>query len=392
MVKKVGKALLAGLIALVIAAFVGVFFVVPGPLINTAAQVGPGLAFAHVDGRDVVIFSYRDTGYSGLSFFLPGSLDPHVTAIDISTGETVWDRSVDDDVSEATTLAAGRDYAYLLGTVELLVIDLKDGSVVARTADIAGLEDFEVFHAEIFYSAAQQAIMLLPADGRVRAIAIDSLTAVEVDDRTQSTWECILDRMGEPYYSPVPDPVLSDRASSDADALGFGLSSGAAPGTPGKRLIRTDPDGTSVTVGDQSFVAPGFVAESTHNEPRPGACPTAAWSDEVFPQGESRADPLGVESGFAVVEHDASARDDARAISVVDTDDGALLSTNPAEGGMTHARRSPVGGAALIVDRYLPGVLPSVSVPVTSVLLLVSPEGSMHEVVIAKHGWFGMPW
>ncbi|MDQ0615469.1 hypothetical protein QF046_003110 [Microbacterium sp. W4I4] len=392
MVKKGLKVLLTALASLAVVAFVAVFAVVPGPLINTAARVGPGLAFAQVDGRDVVIFAYVDSGYSGLPFFLPGALDTRVAAIDVDTGASVWDRSLGNGSMEATTLAAGRDYAYLLDSFELTVVDLEDGSVIARSGDIDGLEDLDVFQSEIFYSDSRRAIMLRPDDGRVRAIAIDSLTAVVVDDRTRSTWECVLDRMGHAYFSAVPDPVLSERTHTDAGELGFGVPAGSAPGTPGERLSRPGADGSPSTVGTEAFVAPGFVAESTHNEPLAGACPDAAWADDVFPEGESRAVALGTDSGYAVIEHDASARDDARAISVVDAVDGALLGTNPAEGGTTHARRGPDGGSVLIVDRYLPGVLPSLSVPVTSVVLLVSPEGSMREVVIAKHGWFGMPW
>ncbi|MGV2982718.1 PA2928 family protein [Microbacterium sp. AGC85] len=373
-------------------AFLAVFFVIPGPLISTAAEVGQGIAFAEVDGRDVAIVSYADHGYGGFSFFLPWQQHARVVAIDLATGESVWDRGVSDTADVPAVLAAGDEYAYLRDAIDLIVIDLTDGSVVARAADIAGLGDFEAFQAEIIHSPRENAIMLRPESGRVRAIMLDTLVAVEVDSRTDATWGCVLERGGQAYFTAVPEPVLIDRVPTDDGSLGFGLPAGAAPGTPGKLLSRGDEEGTSVAVGSQTFVAGGFVAESVMNEPQVGACPTAQWHDDVFPGGESTPAPLGEAPGFAVVEHDASARDDDRAISVVDTASGEVLGTNPADWGVTQARNAPDGGAVVVVQRFIRGPLPSLNVPITATVVIVASDGSTREVVLAKHGWFGFSW
>lgn len=38
-------------------------------------------------------------------------------------------------------------------------------------------------------------------------------------------------------------------------------------------------------------------------------------------------------------------------------------------------------------------VLPNWSTtPVTSTLLLISADGAMREIVLAPHGWLGLPW
>ena len=161
-------------------AFVAVLFVVPGPMISTAAEVGPGIAFAEVDGRDVAIVSYADHGYGGLSFFLPWQHDGRVIAIDLANGETVWDRGIADTVGALTVLAAGEKYVYLLESTELSVIDLEDGSVIARAADISGLENFEVFQAEIIHSPQRGAIMLRPED--VYLLESTELSVIDLED------------------------------------------------------------------------------------------------------------------------------------------------------------------------------------------------------------------
>lgn len=373
-------------------AFVAVLFVVPGPMISTAAEVGPGIAFAEVDGRDVAIVSYADHGYGGLSFFLPWQHDGRVIAIDLANGETVWDRGIADTVGALTVLAAGEKYVYLLESTELSVIDLEDGSVIARAADISGLENFEVFQAEIIHSPQRGAIMLRPEDGPVLEIVLDTLVAVEVDAHTDATWSCVLERMGHTYFYGIPEPVLVDRTPIDQGVLGFGVPVGAAPGTPGKRLSRADTHGESVAVGSKTFVAGQFVSESVRNEPQPGACQTAQWQDDVFPDDESSPVALGSDSGFVVIEHDINARDDDRAISAVDTASGEMLSANVADWGVTNARNAPDGGAVVVVQRFISGALPSLNVAVTATVVLIASDGSMQEIVLAKHGWFGLPW
>lgn len=379
-----------GAVVLVVIAFVAVFFVVPGPVIHTAARVGPGIAFSTVDGRDVVVISYTDDAYAGLASF--GGNDARVTAIDLATGETVWERGIDDTASAPTVLAAGDEYAYLLDFSELYVIDLADGSSVAHSEDIAGLEDFDFFPAEIIYSRQQNAIMLGSGESPVLEIALDTLEAVESDKTTVGTWSCVLDWRGHTYSYDMPEPVLVNSTSIEGGTLGFGLPTGAAPGTPGKRLSLVGAKGSSIAVGPETFVNGQFVAESVRNEPRPGACGTARSKRNVFPVDETVPAPVGISSGFAVVEHDVSARDGDRAISAVDTATGELLDSNTAEWGVTHARNIPSGGGAVVVDRFLTGVLPSLTVPVTSVVVLIADDGTMQEIVLAKHGWFGLPW
>lgn len=384
------KATAIGAVALVVIAFIAVFFVVPGPMIHTAARVAPGMAFATIDDRDVVVISYTDDAYAGLGSI--GTQGAHVTAIDLGTGETVWDRRIDTGGSAPTVLAAGDEFAYLLDFADLYVISLFDGSVVTHGEDITGLEGFDFFPAEIIYSPQQNAIMLGSGEGPVLEIVLDTLEAVEADESTSGTWSCVLDWSGYAYFYDTPEPVLLDWMPIDDGTLGFGVPTGAAPGTPGKRLSFSDGKGSSVAVGPETFVDGQFVAESVMNEPRPGACETATWERDVFPDDETTPVPIGSASGFVILEHDVSARDGDRAISIVDSERGELLGSNAAEWGVTHARNAPGGGAAVIVDRFLPGVLPALTVPVTSVVVLIAEDGTMQEIILAKHGWFGLPW
>ena len=112
----------------------------------------------------------------------------------------------------------------------------------------------------------------------------------------------------------------------------------------------------------------------------------------MFPDDESSPVALGSDSGFVVIEHDINARDDDRAISAVDTASGEMLSANVADWGVTNARNAPDGGAVVVVQRFISGALPSLNVAVTATVVLIASDGSMQEIVLAKHGWFGLPW
>jgi len=80
-------------------------------------------------------------------------------------------------------------------------------------------------------------------------------------------------------------------------------------------------------------------------------------------------------------------------ITVVDAVSGEVLGSNPAEGGLLDAAIAPAGQSVVLVDRFLPGVLPNwATTPVTTTVLLISPEGELREIVLAPHGWLGLPW
>lgn len=382
------------LVWLLAAAFVAAFFVVPGPMISTAARTGQGMLFAEIDGRDAVIIAYDDDGYSGLSFFAPWNHGGRIAAFDLDTGETIWDEHVGDDPAFLSRMvAAGEKYAYFETTFGFRVISVMDGSTVATENDIAGLGDIDSLTTSFAFSPSSGAIMVNAEEGAVRKIALDTLEAVDVDARIEDTWSCVLARNGHGYVQSDAEAVTVDRMPVDGEVLGFGVPSGSPPGTPGKRLTRLDDDGSGTSVGGETFVAPGFIAQAVLVEPKPRACPHAQWNDDVFPDGRTVAEPLGAGAGYAVIDHAQSARTDDRQITVVDAAGGEVLASHPAEGGLVDAAMAPSGQAVVIVNRFLPGVLPSwITTPVTSTLLIIAPNGSMREIVLAPHGWLGLPW
>ncbi len=198
---------------------------------------------------------------------------------------------------------------------------------------------------------------------------------------------------GHGYPEGAGEAVVIDRLSVGDDVWGFGVASGSPPGTPEKRLSRLGTDGPGVTVGTDTFVSPGFVAQSLLVEPSPQACADAQWADDVFPDSSVITAPLGADAGYAVIDHALSARGDDRQISVVDAASGEVLASNPAEAGLVDAATAPSGQSVVVIDRFLPGVLPNwTTTPVTSTLLLVSEDGAMREIVLAPHGWLGLPW
>lgn len=324
-------------IAIVVLTFIAVFFVVPGPMISTAARTGEGMLFIEIDERDAVIIAYDDDAYAG-----PG-----------------------------TFTAAHED---------------------GRIVDITGLGDLDSLTSEFVFSPARNAIMVNPEEGVVREIVLDTLVAINADASTHDTWSCVLEWNGAAHSAGDAEAVTVDQLPVDGDILGFGVPSGSPPGTPGKRLNRLNPDGLGVSVGAETFVAPGFVAQPLSLEPATRACQKTDWERDVFPDGRTRTEPLGASSGYAVVDYAQRARTDDRQITVVDAGTGEVLGSNAAEGGMVDAATAP-SGQAVVVDRFLPGALPNWSTtPVTSTLFFISSEGSMREIVLAPHGWLGLPW
>lgn len=381
------------LVGLLVVAFVAVMLVIPGPLISTAVRTGEGMIFAEIDGRDAVIISYDDNGFSGVGFFLPWNHGGRIAAIDLDTGDTIWDSGLDDAGFLARPIAAGEDYAYLETTFGFRVVSLANGSTVATEESIPGLGDYNALTTGFVFSPTRNAIMVGTEDFAVREIVLDTLEAVDVDQSTYDTWSCVLDWRGHHYSESDTEAVAVEQMPTDGDVLGFALPSGSPPGTPGKRLTRLNDGGTGVTVGSETFVDPGFVAQSVLVEPEPLACPGAQWDDDVFPGGRVVLEPLGAAEGYTVVDHAQSARTDDRQITVVDAISGEVLGSSPAEGGLFDAAIAPSGQAVVIVDRFLPGVLPSWgTTPVTASVLLISPEGSLREIVLAPHGWVGLPW
>jgi len=378
---------------LLVLAFVAVFFVVPGPMISTAARTGEGMLFAEIDGRDAVVIAYDDSGFTGVGLFVGGGQDGRIAAFDLDTGEAIWDRGLGESVAQTRMIAAGEKFAYLQTSSGFRVFALADGSTVANEEDIPGLGDFDWLTTRFAFSPSQNAILFSAEEDVVKAIPLDTVEVVEVDAAVHDQWVCVLTWNGVSYAESDAEAVLVKQLPTGGEVLGFGVPSGSPPGTPGKRLARLNDDGSGVSVGPETFVEPGFVAQSVLNEPQPGACSSNASDRDVFPDGRAQAQPLGADAGFAVIAHAQNARTEDQQITIVDAASGDVLGSNPAEGGLVDAATGPSGQSVVIVDRFLPGALPSWgTTPVTSTLLLVATDGSMREIVLAPHGWFGLPW
>lgn len=385
MVKKVGF----GLVGLVALAFIAVFFVIPGPVISTASSTGAGMLFVEIDGRDAVIIAYDD---DGASWRVPDH--GNIAAFDLETGETIWDRGLDDaDAFYTRLLAAGEEYAYLDTTFGFRVISIADGSPVASEQDIPGLGEYASRTMRFTFSPSQHAILFSADTDGVKAIKIDTLEAVDADATTEQTWICVLAQLGHGFADSEIEAVTVSRMHAGGQLLGFAAPSGRPPGTPTRQLVSLDEDGRERAVGDGGFVEPGFVAQSVLNEPVPRTCTSTGPSYDAFPDLRSTPQPLGTDAGYAVILHAQSARTQAEQITVVDATSGDVLGSNPAEHGLVDAATAPSGQAVVIVDRFLPGVLPPIgATPTAATVLIIAEDGSMQEIVLAPHGWFGLPW
>ncbi|WP_026422629.1 PA2928 family protein [Actinokineospora inagensis] len=309
--------LLAPLVAFALLFFGLSYLVTPEPDID----VEPGIGLARVDGREVVLVPYGRSGARGMFQLMTRDMfQARVAALDVATGEVLWDTQVSDElIWHATVLAAGDKVAYVTTDAGLLVFDTHTGEITARGPDIAGLGSAYVAAPSAYgYDAANHRVMAMTATGAVLAIPLDNPVAAPVDPATATTWAAELTVDGHTKSKPQ---ATATKATIDTGRLEL-----RDRGAPGKVLVRVGADGEVTPVGDTVYFDAALVTD-----------------------GAARA----VGSGHVLVRHDRSVNDNATVLTAVALDNGTTTSTLPIGSSPDSAATGPDGTVAITTDHQV---------------------------------------
>ncbi|RIQ29615.1 hypothetical protein DY240_08140 [Jiangella rhizosphaerae] len=376
----------AAAMALLLASVIAACFVVPGPVIRTSATVGERVAFATVDGRQVVVVAYEDYGPR-----MP--LPPRgsgVMAIDLATGATVWDEELPDFAPGPQVIAAGDTYAYVQHAWGLVIVALEDGSVVAADEEIDGLGD-EVPQGRwdnYVYDPRREAILFITEEGEVEQIPLDETAAAGVDQATHDTWWCQLGFEG----GALPVTFDVTREVAEGGAVGLAPPDGAPAGLPIRRLYARGDGGGRRELAPADFYAAGLVQEVVPALPPERSCAGAEWPYRVLDHGEeSRATTAGLSAGHVVVQSAIGPNDDDQLLTVVDVESGEITATVEAAGGFHAAATAPSGQVVILAEGRWNGPFGTPGGPSpTDLVVIVAEDGTTHELMVAEKGWFGL--
>lgn len=377
------------LVTAVVVLFLGVFLVVPGPLIRPAADLGAEVAFGTINGREAIILAYDDHGFSGAGMFFDLRATSRVAAIDLATGETVWDRGLPDRPNDPDVIAAGRNYAYVRHGRGLVIVSVADGDIVAEPDSIDGLGDAYADDPRSYkYDPSRNAIMTITKSGALKEIPVDHAVAVDAAPTARDTWSCVLGDGRFAHRTRDYQQTAESVPTGQGTTFTLGRPHGAPVGIPTRRLHESDASGgREVSAAD--LFEPAFVLEVESGAPRPGACPGAQRADEVYPdEREAPAKPAGLATGHVVIQGTADANSADQVVTVFDVASGRVTASARADAGLDRAVTAPSGRLVLLARTYPRNVGWLAST--TGVLLIVEGSGTLREAAVGKVGWFGL--
>ncbi|MGV2985766.1 PA2928 family protein [Microbacterium sp. AGC85] len=365
------------LVSLLVLGTLGVLFVVPTPLfIHTDARADAGIVIAERDGHEIAVTVYNDHGANLLAgIFGDQSGGVRITAIDIETGDTVWDERIhevngsDGFLTDRRLVAANDRYVFLSTTFTMYIFSIDDGTLVATDEDIPELDDATGPLSRMLYRDGTDEILFMGSDdGALRVLDLQSLEVHDADSETSSTWRCVLNWTGHSYDDDVTTDAWSAVWHVDGEIGGEGLPADAT-----------------------------LLGRMVREEPLPNACADAVWEEEVFPEPET-VDEMFVALG-ADGPHRLALMDGEADLGVVDASSGEVLGRlSPVGAGSPNGRIMSAAGSvsgafALVSDRDLTGIAPAVGTDAaSSVVHVMNADGEIHETILGRHGWFGLPW
>jgi hypothetical protein len=340
--RRTGRFLGIGILAFIVFMVFGFsYLVTPEP--RVAAKAGIGLAA--VDGRQVVLTPYDRQGGRGMFQVIVSPLfQVRLAATDPATGDVVWDVRLSEQlIWDAAVLAAGDEYAYVATEDGLVVLDVRDGSIVSQGSGVEGLGGSYIADIKAYaYDAANRRVLAMNANGGVVALALDSAAAVPADEATTAAW------IGKLTAKPPAQAVTATRGALDADAK---IELRPRPnGGPGNVLVKVAADDTETLVSDAAFFGATIVRT-----------------------GEMAA---GVASGHVLVKHNRTVNDTGVELSAVSLATGVVTSSVPLgsapDGVVTRADGSTVVAAG-------------------NQLVTAGADGRLAAVPLGKADFFGNP-
>ncbi|GAA1119678.1 PA2928 family protein [Nocardiopsis composta] len=387
-------------------------FGVPGFIVNTShSEIGAEAAFGTADGREVLVIGYEDTGFSGLWMLAGETSGERVAAVDVQTGEVVWDSGLSDASWIPEVIAAGDAYAYVRSANGLAIVSMENGETVVEGEDIVGLGEGHLDDEDAYlYDPERHSVIAVTAGGAVKEIPVDEVSAAEAGPAVRDTWSCLFPEVtGRPggriasFEQTLPSAIVGGSADGPAgggDAEGSGTSlsfhapGGAPRGVPARHLYIAQAGETdSREITGTEFYTPGFVQEVTWNRPYTGACPDAEWPfDGVLPgESETSMTTAGTATGHVIVEGAAGPNTEEKVLTVVDAETGEAASATPVH-RFDRAMTAPSGRTVLTTSSFFPPLfdLPVLPRPLAASVLIIDEEGKTHRAVIGRTNYFGV--
>lgn len=397
--------------------FGGSYLVSPDPSVETQVV---GVGFASVGGDEVALVPYERSGSKGMFEIMTQPMfQVRLAAVDLATGHRIWDVKLSDGlVWGAGVLAAGTQYAYLASADGLIIVKLSDGSIVARDSHIEGLGDsYIAAYGAYGFDAERQVVVAMSADGDIRSIPLDSLTAAPADAATTSLWAGRLTDGSSPPFPPTSTATEAVLSGTDTIAL-QPVTTGAIAST----LVRVSAAGTTTPLGDTRFLDAEIVLDLTTppndwaaeeegaaaeeaseivdeaNEALQDAMAEETVDAEALeelieetqrlagqtPLSPSVADPAAaaVAAGFVIVQHAENQNDDGLLLSVVSLETGQIVASTPMGSDVGRSLTSPSGLTVVIIPAsdFMPRNL-----------AIVGQSGTITLVEIGATNFFGFP-
>ncbi|MGC7096838.1 PA2928 family protein [Amycolatopsis lurida] len=332
-----------GLFALLF--FGGSYLVSPDPDI----EAQPGVAFAEVDGRDVVLLPYERSGGRGMFQLMARDMfQVRLAAADPASGEVLWDTQLSDElVWEASVLAAGQRYAYVATDAGLMIVDLADGSVEAQGEEVQGLGTaFVTARGAYAHDPENNRILALTTAGTVKAIELDQTSAAAVDEETASAWG---ERLSAKSTSGIPPKATGSEAGLLPSSAEQVVLEDVGIGDLGSVLFRGPEDGRKLQISQTAFPGARLVI----------ADGTAA----------------GAATGHVLVQHQRSVNDTAGyTLSLVSLATGQVTGSLPVDSTVEGAVVGPDGTTAVATrDEFV----------------LANGDGSLTHLDVGETDFFG---
>ncbi|SOD63365.1 hypothetical protein SAMN06297387_11097 [Streptomyces zhaozhouensis] len=410
----------------------GVLAAHPDPDIS----VQPGLGLAVTPARQLALVPYERDGEAGVLGPFGGDLwQKRLVAVDLATGERVWDVRLSSElIWQARVLVAGDTHAYLATDDGLMIVDLTDGSVAVAPDEIPGIgADHIASGAAYGYDSARGAVVAMDVRGAYHTIPVGELAAAPADESTSAAWA---GRLTDGPMSVESQALTAEDASAgEAGHLTLEPTTDAAPSgallldgpdggrelggrvfrepeillADGTHVATAAPVGVGVDPGNAAASAPtveglltegpladsgllpdGVAGELEEQLARaleggPAALP---WPpDRASPRENAGSEPvplaLGAERGHVLVQEAADAVGDRYRLVVVSLETGEVLASR--------TMRSPAGPALTSPDgvTVLPVTDEDAEFPAHDGLLLVAPDGTLTDVTVGGTDFFG---
>ncbi|ONI89299.1 hypothetical protein ALI144C_04925 [Actinosynnema sp. ALI-1.44] len=328
----------------------------------------PGAGFAAVSGKEIALLPYQRSGKRGMYQMITQDMfQVRLAATELDTGHALWDVPLADKLSwQARVLASGSWNTYVVTDDGLVILDLTTGEILARDHGIQGLPRPVTSRGAYGYDASAKAVVAMDADGGLRTIALDAISAVPASPEVVTAWAGKLS---------AKRPIGATSSSSGTEGLlpgGDAVRLQPRGNAPGLSLVRRT-GGGGTPVGDAVF----------HEAQIPLTPPPGEAEPEDFPTGRRSTTAAGAGAGLVVVHHNRDVNSRDRALSVVSLRTGKVTATLPTGTGTARALTSP-GNRTLIYVRA-PGDTAGEG------LVVISPDGRATWVAVGSTDYFGNP-